>query len=269
MSANSFIHLIEVPTAGNEGAVWNRLHSEREDICEAMLKQSRSGFEAASASASSWKQDDVSAANWHRELLQSRLRKIDDALDRLRSGSYGNCIKCGRWIEDAKLEFDPAIAFCIDCWGRELNTLREERLAGEEERSTSSYDAVALQPNDSVVEVALARLAAFDTIIVQTHNTEYRIFLLDPKTGRALLEGGQFVEPVEAIIYGSTLGGSTFKVGWICVGLRLEMWANDFFISASPVRSIRVEHASQESAELLSAAHPSASTPSCMGLLTA
>ena len=56
--------------------------------------------------------------NWHRELLQVRLSKIDDALDRLMTGSYGNCSKCGRWIEDTKLDFDAAIAFCIECWRR-------------------------------------------------------------------------------------------------------------------------------------------------------
>jgi RNA polymerase-binding transcription factor DksA len=58
------------------------------------------------------------AANWHRELLQIRLSKVDDALDRLMSGVYGNCSHCGKWIEDTKLDFDPAIAFCIGCWER-------------------------------------------------------------------------------------------------------------------------------------------------------
>ncbi len=64
------------------------------------------------------KADATGTENWHRELLQVRLRKIDDALDRLMAGSYGNCSKCGRWIEDTKLDFDPAIAFCLECWQR-------------------------------------------------------------------------------------------------------------------------------------------------------
>lgn len=57
------IHLIEVPIGGKDGFVWNRLHEEREEICEALLKNPKSG----------------------RELLQLRLRKLDDALDRLMS----------------------------------------------------------------------------------------------------------------------------------------------------------------------------------------
>jgi len=93
--------------AKNGVAVWQRLHSEREDICEALLKESTPGNEAG-----------IQAANWHHELLQARLRKVDDALDQLMSGRYGECRKCGRWIEDTKLAFDPAIAFCLDCWQR-------------------------------------------------------------------------------------------------------------------------------------------------------
>jgi hypothetical protein len=56
------IHLIEVPIGGIEGFMWNRLHGEREEICERLLK------------------DDTED---HRKILQTRLRKVDDALDRL------------------------------------------------------------------------------------------------------------------------------------------------------------------------------------------
>jgi RNA polymerase-binding transcription factor DksA len=99
------------------GVVWHRLHSEREDICEALLNECAPGHEAQAAESMS-NEGAMIAANWHRELLQARLRKVDDALDRLMSGSYGNCSKCGRWIEDTKLDFDPAIAFCLGCWER-------------------------------------------------------------------------------------------------------------------------------------------------------
>ena len=67
MSDNRTIQLLEVPIGGQEGTVWNCLHQEREDICEALVKTSGPGSAV------------------YRELLQSRLRKIDDALDRLMS----------------------------------------------------------------------------------------------------------------------------------------------------------------------------------------
>ena len=59
------IHLAEIPLGGKEGFMWNRLHGEREEICEALAKDSPE----------------------RKEMLQARLRKIDDALDRLMSGS--------------------------------------------------------------------------------------------------------------------------------------------------------------------------------------
>ncbi|HWN12131.1 MAG TPA: TraR/DksA C4-type zinc finger protein [Pyrinomonadaceae bacterium] len=219
MSTNS-IRLAEIPIDGNGGLVWNRLHSEREDVCEALLKEHVAGSEAETLMQEMSKEDSIRAADWHRELLQARLRKIDDALDRLMSGSYGDCSKCGKWIEDTKLEFDPAIAFCISCWEREQRQNEQTSLSG----------------------VALETLAPFDTIWARTHNSDYRILLLDPKTGRALLEGGQFAEPVEGVVYGSTLGSSTFKVGWIGVGLRIEFWTNGTIVSTSAVQSVRVEH---------------------------
>jgi RNA polymerase-binding transcription factor DksA len=117
VSTNSNIHLIEIPFKGNGGLAWNRLHSEREEICEALLKEARPNSQARLQELSA-KEEVGRTANWHCELLQARLRKLDDALDRLMSGSYGNCCKCGRWIEDTKLDFDPAIAFCIECWQR-------------------------------------------------------------------------------------------------------------------------------------------------------
>jgi hypothetical protein len=102
----------------NGGFVWNRLHSEREDICEALLKESRPGSVSQAGILATSKVDAPGTESWHGNLLQARLRKIDDALDRLMAGSYGNCAKCSRWIEDTKLDFDPAIAFCIGCWQR-------------------------------------------------------------------------------------------------------------------------------------------------------
>ncbi|HKO97370.1 MAG TPA: TraR/DksA C4-type zinc finger protein [Pyrinomonadaceae bacterium] len=99
------------------GIVWHRLRSEREEICEALLKECAPGHGATLADEVS-NECAMNAANWHQELLQARLKKVDDALDRLMSGKYGECSKCGKWIEDTKLDFDPAIAFCIDCWDR-------------------------------------------------------------------------------------------------------------------------------------------------------
>ena len=105
MTENHTIHLIEIPIGGRGGFIWNRLHGEREDICEALAK------------------DGVDERN---KWLQARLRKIDDALDRLMSGSYGSCSNCARALDDETLDLDPALELCFDCWagktGSDLNS---------------------------------------------------------------------------------------------------------------------------------------------------
>ena len=209
MSENRTIHLIEIPIGGKGGFTWNRLHGEREDICEALLKDGR------------------------KESLQARLRKVDDALDRLMSGSYGICSNCGQSIDDKRLDIDPALDLCLDCWDRESGF----------ELSSSS---------DVVVE----SLNAFDTIMVHTNNSIYRILLLDPRTGRVLIDGGEYlVEPSEALLKGSAFLASEFKVGTISVGGRLEMWLDEGVFLTSPIKSVHVKHNSElESVEDISAA---------------
>src|SRR5678810_101164 len=92
MNENRTIKLFEIPIGGKGGYIWNRLHGEREDICEALLNDGDG-----------------------KESLQARLRNVDDALDRLMSGSYGNCSNCGQSIDDNTLALDPAFSLCRDC----------------------------------------------------------------------------------------------------------------------------------------------------------
>jgi len=229
MSANPNTRTIDNPIEQNGGVVWSRLHSEREEICEAMLKAPVEGFGTGTATHRWSKENARRTSTWHKELLQARLSKIDNALDRLMSGSYGSCSTCGKWIEDTKLDFDPAIEFCLGCWERERHDERP-----------------------SLSGVALETLAPFDTVWSRTHNSDYRIFLLEPGTGRALVEGGQFLEPVEAVVKGTAFGSSTFRVGWIGIGRRIEFWANGTIVSTSPVQSVRVEHAGSAEPALVS-----------------
>ena len=109
---------------------------------------------------------------------------------------------------------------------------------------TQQLGQVLDETTDSRLEnmegVSVETLAPLQTICVETRNNFYRISVVDPKTGQALIEGGQFPEPVDALVYGSGVSG-TFKFGWIGVGLRLEFWANNNRVSTSPIQSIRIE----------------------------
>ena len=90
--------------------------------------------------------------------------------------------------------------------------------------------------------VTLTALEACDTIHVRTRNNDYEIFLLNPKSGLALVHGGEyFAEPVEATVSGSTFGGCMLKAGWLGVGLQMEIYANGQRTVTSPIQSLRVE----------------------------
>ena len=91
--------------------------------------------------------------------------------------------------------------------------------------------------------VTLRALAPFDTLSVATCNSEYQLFLLDPETGRVLIRGGRFfAEPAEAVVNGATFGGGRLKLGWVGVGLPMEISVNGQLLITSRVCSLRVEH---------------------------
>lgn len=43
------------------------------------------------------------------------LQRIESALQRLRTGAYGYCLRCAEKISRPRLEVDPATPLCIDC----------------------------------------------------------------------------------------------------------------------------------------------------------
>jgi len=99
------------------GKIWQQLHSERESVCEALLNQTRLDAQA-SPSLHEMEPVDESIRDVERkrvELLQMRLCSLDNALDRLMSGSYGHCSECGKPIEARRIREDPAVANCISC----------------------------------------------------------------------------------------------------------------------------------------------------------
>ncbi len=136
-----------------------------------------------------------------------------------------------RQIDDIALDGNPELATAPGP-GRELHEVAQVcRLKNETENGHSFQG------------VDIGTLAPFDTITVRTANSCYRIFLLDPETGRALFDGGRHIlEPVEARVVGSSLNGSILWTGWLAIGRRLEACTNDAYIRTSPVESISIEH---------------------------
>jgi DnaK suppressor protein len=73
-------------------------------------------------------QDDIEFA-----LIQMKsetLNKINDALNRLEQGTYGNCFECGEEIAEKRLRALPFAVRCKDCEeAREVAERRERQLA--------------------------------------------------------------------------------------------------------------------------------------------
>lgn len=57
--------------------------------------------------------DEVLEALGHVEL--NELKRIDLALARIEQGTYGDCLKCGEPISDARIELLPDAALCKTC----------------------------------------------------------------------------------------------------------------------------------------------------------
>ncbi len=50
--------------------------------------------------------------------LRETLAEVEHALEKLSSGAYGTCERCGTAISEARLQAKPAARYCIDCASR-------------------------------------------------------------------------------------------------------------------------------------------------------
>lgn len=62
------------------------------------------------------------------------LSQIDNALERIREGTYGKCEMCGKEIENERLDFIPYATTCVECENKrpDYNTYRYDRPVEEE-----------------------------------------------------------------------------------------------------------------------------------------
>jgi hypothetical protein len=96
--------------------------------------------------------------------------------------------------------------------------------------------------NNSIEEVSLDQLSAFDRIMVTTRNNNYEIVVTSPGTAGVLVRGGHFFpELTTARLGGSSLGVDFAKTGSVTVGLRLEfIVAGGRSVITTPACSINV-----------------------------
>jgi hypothetical protein len=89
--------------------------------------------------------------------------------------------------------------------------------------------------------VAIDSLEPGTTLVVHTCNSEYRLVILLDSPSVLVKGGALFPEARVVRLEGATAGGSALRVGWILIGLRMEMWDGLVRIRSSRVRSVQVE----------------------------
>jgi len=97
-----------------------RLEERQRELRHTMNRAAQDGRDADLESA----QDiaDRAANSYNKEFLFSQsnnerqlLQMVDGALDRIREGTFGECISCGQEINAKRLEAVPWTRHCIEC----------------------------------------------------------------------------------------------------------------------------------------------------------
>ena len=105
-------------------------------------------------------------------------------------------------------------------------------------RSTTRRDAI-----EDTEGVQVSHLPPGTTLLIQTMNSLYRVVITN--WPEVYVQGGAlFPHPTSAYFDGASIGGSGLRVGWIGVGLPVEIRAEGRRIITSRVRAITAEQAS-------------------------
>ncbi|MBI5970155.1 MAG: TraR/DksA family transcriptional regulator [Deltaproteobacteria bacterium] len=64
---------------------------------------------------------------------REKLSEIDDALERIKEGSYGACEECGEPIAEKRLKALPFTRVCVECQSK---TEREQKIKGKFEEES-------------------------------------------------------------------------------------------------------------------------------------
>lgn len=71
--------------------------------------------ETAELGTFSWYQAVLENREAIKEKLVEARREVEDALTRLRDGTFGICERCGSRIEEARLKLMPTTTLCVTC----------------------------------------------------------------------------------------------------------------------------------------------------------
>jgi hypothetical protein len=108
-----------------------------------------------------------------------------------------------------------------------------------------AYDTIddLLLGSEASTGVAIDSLECGTRLLVRTRYSQYRLIVLNVESGDVLIEGGNLLHgETPARLNGATAGGCAMKLGWIGVGLRIELSVAGVRVTTSPVQSIEIEN---------------------------
>ena len=98
------------------GEWWEMLQAEKENVADEIIADGPLRHAATSFhECEPWDDAEEVLQRRHRDSLETRLRELNDAQDRLLDGDYGMCADCGQRIGTKRLQADPAASLCIVC----------------------------------------------------------------------------------------------------------------------------------------------------------
>jgi RNA polymerase-binding transcription factor len=107
----------EPPLVTVSGEVWHRLQDEKIALAQSLLAEDALLRDGVPTRPDTNVSEEVPRElEWMRRAqLESRLRAINEAQDRLIEGMYGQCIDCAEEIDSRRLATNPAAARCFSC----------------------------------------------------------------------------------------------------------------------------------------------------------
>jgi hypothetical protein len=111
-------------------------------------------------------------------------------------------------------------------------------------RFTSDTATLAgfVEDADCRAGIAIESLSPGTRVIVRTRNSNYRITVgNEPAFGVSIRGGALFPRVTSARLQGATAGGSFVRIGWIQVGLRMELVVGSHRLITTPVTSLTID----------------------------
>jgi len=107
---------------------------ERQQLLRQSVSRTEQDGRTADVSDSAQDIADRASSSYQKEFLfhqsntdRQLLNMVDGALDRIRQGTYGECIACGNEINSKRLQAVPWTRYCISCQEKqEQGVLQEE-----------------------------------------------------------------------------------------------------------------------------------------------